>query len=420
LDPDKECDFYKWAWQNFLYATRGEADGQQPRFLSYKEPDEVFKLALAPFPSKLRESAGQREMLQLAPRFAKEPDPIPPAKVNGPESRSIPDVLQARSGGILVDQAGNAVYYGIHLNNVYADYITSKDFTDAAKLAAASDAETFPKGTMAFKSSWRIVNPGEDTSKYFVTRAVVPRLKDVPGTGIRVDPTQPPRQVMVALVGLHVAGVPEGHPEFVWATFEHVDNAPDLPAGVDHQAATPVDGSRNWTLYAKGTLAKDCNRKLGPSSSPRLTLDPATQLLKPPTQVFREFAFGGEPTPEQEIEPLNNSVHAQLPPNLNVWKNYKLIGAVWLNNPSTDFQANVDFGELSKAQPNLLGGETKLSNSSMETFTQDDKQSCFYCHRTVEEKMAGKTPFPPKRLSVNHVLTNAYFKMQRQSQPPPP
>ena len=33
----------------------------------------------------------------------------------------------------------------------------------------------------------------------------------------------------LALVGIHIVGTVQNHPEFVWSTFEHILNAPDAP-----------------------------------------------------------------------------------------------------------------------------------------------------------------------------------------------
>src|SRR4051812_3956313 len=42
-DPDSDCDFYKWAWQTFLYVTQSESDTEvTPRFLTYQTPSNLF------------------------------------------------------------------------------------------------------------------------------------------------------------------------------------------------------------------------------------------------------------------------------------------------------------------------------------------------------------------------------------------
>ncbi len=405
LRPDNECDFYQWAWQSFLYVTQAEAAGGSPRFLAFKTPDEIFNSQPPPrFPEKLQESASERKLLQLAPRLEKEPDPVPSDSV-----------LQATSHGILVAKNGRAVYYSIHLNSVFENFVHDHNLTNATALHDFNGDTPFPIGTLELKASWMVVDDSVDTSKYFVTNAVISTLKKE-GNRIVVD-TAATQQVKVALVGMHVVGEPEGHPEFVWATFEHIDNAPDLPSGMTPTDATPVDSSRDWTFYARGTSANKCNRKAILSLPPQ---PPGSQILSPPTNVFRQFPFGGEDHPDEQIIPLNNSVHSKLPANLNVWKNYKLIGATWLNKPADDFSVGKNFGQLNDSTPGIIAGEDRLSNSTMETFLQDPSSknpSCFYCHRTEDEKrddQTGAPIFTGKDTTFSHVLANVSFSLLNQ------
>ena len=58
-------------------------------------------------------------------------------------------------------------------------------------------------------------------------------------------------------------------------------------------ATTPVD-SKDWTFYKANTAAKQCNQTDNSPINPTITLtDPATQILSPVTNVFRQAAFGG-------------------------------------------------------------------------------------------------------------------------------
>jgi hypothetical protein len=71
----------------------------------------------------------------------------------------------------------------------------------------------------------------------------------------------------------------------------------------------------------------------------------------------------------------------------------------------------------------ILGGDTKLSNTTMETFTQGtfDKtgqivpgDSCFSCHNTNalgpdSNRSQSRILFPGKRIGVSHILTGEYF-----------
>jgi hypothetical protein len=190
----------------------------------------------------------------------------------------------------------------------------------------------------------------------------------------------------------------KGHPEFIWATFEHVDNAPDLPSSISPDGNDPVDSARDWTLYAKGTAAKDANKKQD------LTLVEATQKLTPATPVFRRFPFGDDPD-ASEIKALNKSVSEQMPSTMAVWKNYFLVGAVWLR-PGSAFKENMSFGD-----PVLAGGK-RLSNTTMESFTQDDQPNCMRCHTTRKAESGPPKQLGAKRINVSHIMTVAFKRMQ--------
>jgi hypothetical protein len=385
LDPNDDCDFYRFAWQTFLFVTQPAKGETTPRLLNFATLDDVFgEPARKIFPQ------GKKGMLTLTPRIIK---PRNPEDLDG--------IFQALSGGAVVDQRGRAVYYGLHMNNTFVSFVRKNNLTTAAGIDAAPADLQFEPGCLEFKSSWRVVAKGEDTSNVFTTMAILPTLvtKD---NRVIVDPTQP-RQELVALVGLHVVGVAKGHPEFIWATFEHVTNSPDLPidmANIPLPAVAITDD--DWTFCPKGTLANKCNLNNGINSSHPLALtDPANQTLTPKTPVFRHFAFGGDDP--RGVVTLNGSVHEKLPKQLTLWKNYELIGAVWIDNPADVFKEDQDFPD------EVLAGATKLSNSTMETFTQNTARNCFSCHRTKEESVPGTTfTLKPKRINVSHMLVRAY------------
>src|SRR4051812_4325529 len=376
----------------FLRVTQPEAGGDgRLRFLKFKAPEDVFSAASTPrFPAR-----GHSEMLRLAPRLAKEPEAV-----------SLQEFLQADSKGVLVDQSGRVVYYAQHMNDDFVNFIDRNHFRDIDNIAKAPADLEFPRGSLELKSSWKVLGPKDDSTKFFTTKATVSVLTLKDGK-ITIDPEHT-RQEIVALVGLHVVGVVDGHPEFIWATFEHNDNAPDLPPGADPAGSQPVNSDQDFSFYAKGTPASESNKKR------RLTFkSEADQTFENPVSIFRQFPFGAETELDPAIKTLNANVHAMIDasaPNLAVWKNYRLTGAVWLNNPGY-FREGSDFADEDLKQPErkILGGETKLSNATMETFTQGLKVNCFNCHRTTGES-SGDIQLKAKRIGVSHILTNAYIE----------
>lgn len=389
-NPDSlgECGFYKWAWHDFLFITQGGNGDNEPRFLSFETPGSLFAQTTTTA-SNFRAAKG---LLLLTPQMQKE--------------QAEPDINEFEQAGTsenLIDQDGRVIYYAQHLNSVFVKFIKDSGYTDMNKLIHAPDTLKFPSGALELKSSWKIVPDNEvtDVSKtYFTTKAIVPVFVIDHGK-IKVDFSTPPHSVTVALLGLHVVGVVDGHPEFIWSTFEHDSIAPDLPNGMDVSASSPVNSARDYILYKKGTLAKDCNALS--SGSQRLT-DPVNQLFDPKASILRQFPFQDE-----LIIPLNSSVKNQLPAN-SVWKNYSLMGAVWMNRPDTSFKVGRLFkpNELNDSSNKaIFAGERELSNVTMETFTQAT-QRCFSCHRTTSDN-AGSPAFPAKLMNVSHVILKAYL-----------
>src|ERR1700753_2984793 len=206
-EPQKgnECQFYQWAWETFLYITRPGKPGGDPRFLDFQTPTELFGNDATPL---FKQRADR--VLTLAPRIEEDSIVAP-----------LSDVLQANSKGILIDQNGHVVYYAQHVNPVFAGFVTQNHLNNMATLLAFDPNIPFPSGSLELKSSWKIVTPGEDVSHYYTTKAWVAKFVVINGK-TQIDPTQT-RQETVALLGIHVVGVVDNHPEFIWATFEHDD-----------------------------------------------------------------------------------------------------------------------------------------------------------------------------------------------------
>lgn len=386
-----DCDFHQWAWQEFLYVTQDV--GGHPRFLNYPTEFDLFPtdVTTKPATAAALRARSTHPMLRLKVRTTK--------AQHGGRLENANSIFQAGSGGVLVDHHGNPLYYSVHFNWVFYKFVESNSYYDYSTYIATNPSVTFPDGASEFKASWKIVLPGEPFAGY-TTEAEVPTLSST-STGDIVA-GEPMRQVKVGLVGLHVVGVVANHPEFIWATFEQVENSPDLPPGMSATSDQPISKS-NFTFYTAGTAAKDCN--VQPKT---YTLDAAKQTLSPITQVFRQFAFGGGTRENiSAIESLNKNVHARLSPGDPV-SHYQLIGGVWLLP-----------GAL---VPNLspggsqLHGSPDLANSTMETFVQppfknptpppDYFTSCFGCHDTQATTTSTGLKIPPMNMNLSHILTD--------------
>jgi len=393
-EPDNEnfkstnnCVFHQWSWQMFLWLTQNDATGN-PRFLSFTAPQALLGMttrALIPGTSK---------------------------KMN---SEPFDEYLQAGSDAILTDHNGRAVYYDQYLNPTMVEFIKNNQLTNPEKMRAFNPNTPFNIGSMELKVSWKIVADGEDTSDYFTMKSAVYKLMNKAGR-IVIDYSHT-ENVTVALVGFHIAGVVNEHPEMIWATFEQNSNAPNVPIN-----ATPetIVSEQNTTFYTAGTKYSHCNVNV--ANTPNQKLNEKTQILSPITQVCRQYEFGNDPTSpkkriadmaenDKNIKTLNASVLGMLDKK-SVWANYHEVGAIWF--------AAIDGlkPNMSLATDDILTGSLKVSNSTIETFTQTQstQNNCFRCHNTLQRfpPQPNLDPMPGLNLNISRALENIYFWSQMQ------
>jgi hypothetical protein len=384
------CDFHQWAWQTFLYLTQ-KVDGKL-RFTTFPTDRDLFNPKNLTAKPKILAALMARKpsRMQLRVRSLKD------------EKSSLNDadkIAQAGGGGVLVDQNGNPVFYSVNFDPVFYDFVQKNGYYDYDTYIKADPTTNFPLGAMELKASWRIVNKGDDTTGVYTTEADVPVLQQDDKGNVSVVPGKT-RTVTVAFVGIHIVGIVANHPEFIWATFEQHQNAPELSA---------VPSSNAFTFYAPNTAANDC--LINAVKKNELKLDAAKQTFTPITQVYRLHPNGDKPgTPNSaNITSLNNSVHGKLEAG-SVWKNYDLVGGIWLFYDGMKPTINPTI------QPNgfntdSLRGSLLLANTTMETFHQN--LHCFVCHTT-----AGSTnPFvPAMNMNFSHILVDGLLHQNQAKQ----
>jgi hypothetical protein len=310
---------------------------------------------------------------------------------------------------VLMSQKGSLVYYGITVNDVYAYFlsgvkegkITASTFpTNDADLQnittyASSRGVTFTDPNVlavVLKTAWVEASAVDDPSQYVTMLAAVPTYSGVPATGDLWLSTGNTKTVQLALVGIHVVGSTKGHPEMIWATFEHINNAPhDDYTYVDMNNASQTKSADtstgNW-LFAKGgstafnqprmQVAENGNIRaivtgdaIGPSDTIRRKAWGAASD-KPPNPLVIDSA-----TSNTQVISINNSVMGMMPAG-DVRKNYILTGATWTPG------GVAPTGEFGTANGNEVG-TSQLENTTMETYTQGNDttlggDNCFSCH----------------------------------------
>ncbi|MGH9421879.1 MAG: hypothetical protein ACRD3J_18025, partial [Thermoanaerobaculia bacterium] len=147
-------------------------------------------------------------------------------------------------GAVLLTQKNAVVYYTTVVNDVYAWFLTGvangaihtttpnqfpttqSDLNQITAYAAQYGVTLTDANALAIevKLSWVATSSVTNPSTYITSAAEVP----VYNTS---SPTSWPQTSMapatLALLGVHVVGTSNGHPEMIWSTFEHFNNTPN-------------------------------------------------------------------------------------------------------------------------------------------------------------------------------------------------
>lgn len=447
--PTTECPFYRGGWQTFLIATQPDAQGR-PAILSYPTIDTTF-----------------------TSRF-KHP----------PERSYLGDVKQAGRREMLIDGNGNTLYYGIHVNEEFKQFIEDNDLKTSDKLQAYPRTKRslfFPSGVAEFKSAWQVVEGTPDeiarqTANFISMETTVPTLSQASDGSIVEDRDKPLKRT-VRLLALHVVFTLPGHPEFIWASFEHsmgspdsaaADNQRDVAPTLDGANPDPMDPNNNkvpgaaadhdYILYKGGTPVAESNlarqeQKLHLVEASQKFLDPTTAQPQQ-TPIYRMFPASKSNTiePDEAITSLNHNVESLFMGQPGDKRgNYRLLGAQWMDKPDfftnnfaiqndltspyaqaappgigTDAFVAAITTEGADSQYSILAGEDRMSSTAMESFTQAPGafQNCFSCHNTraitangvaLDDNNEGIQLLEPGLLNVSHVLSQ--FLLEDCSEP---
>jgi hypothetical protein len=174
-----------------------------------------------------------------------------------------------------------------------------------------------------------------------------------------------------------VVGSTAGHPEMVWATFEHMGNTPIASytytqAGGGSKTIPQSTGGPWVFASATGTTFNVAHMTFtGPGGTPSNAIEATAPFTVSPSDTLRRFPFGvpGTNTFETtEVISIDHHVLSMLASG-DVRGNYFMTGATW-----TPFGSNPQTG-------NLGVGTNQMSNATMETYAQGS--NCFDCHQNT-------------------------------------
>lgn len=286
------------------------------------------------------------------------------------------DFKQVFEMGPVVDQNGKMARYEIRMNERTYQYIKDNTLYNREGQRRFAGPVMFPTGNnntpevgaITIKAAWKELGKGDNPHRFHRELAYIyaPASEEP-----HIDASC--RIAEMGLVGLHITHKTEKAPQWVWSTFEHVDNAPTFPntrprhrynffnpdqTGSEINVAPP----RPWTADATDLPSSQVVRMV-PIAEPTLTLNQSFQTL------FR-----------------------RMNPN-SVWQYYQLVNTQWptdIDNPRSP---------LGFPEP------TFLANTTMETFIQGERQgprvqqvpeassSCMSCHGNATTTTAKASDF---------------------------
>lgn len=357
VGQETNCQFYQFAWQWYLSLLQPAASGTGDRVFetfNLLQPNQSNQCSQAKLTGKknLSKAIFVRTSKQTTASF----NPV------------LPEDIEQATQQVLYDQAGNIVLYNVWYNDIECQ----------------ASSQGFLPNTIEIKTSWRML--GKADPSYYTITATVPAVSKQPLT--------------LGLVGFHLVINTANHPEFVWATFEHNNNAPNCT----NPQASPAG---NWSFTSAACAACLATQTLAQCNAPPTSCNFNTginsqSLTGTPNQVCRVYPDGTDPgamtngnnndTNRGNVDMLNSQLVglkgmlATLPASnpLSVFKNYFLVGGLWTN------------GGVASNTPNEQRGSLELANTTMETFAQQAQTNCFSCHQYTTA-----TP-----LKVSHIISN--------------
>lgn len=244
--------------------------------------------------------------------------------------------------GPLVAQNSTFVRYETSFNQSLFEQIVTPQWYLRANLPASL---TFLDGSLVIKAAWIDMTGIPNPERYYTRQVWL------------LDPTSGScSETVMGLVGLHIVQKTPTRPQWIWTTFEHVDNVPPPHLGAPGSFAFNNGGGDAM-----------------PARNP-YSLDPLPPSPPAPFNVQRTL-------PVHSSTAGTNSGYQRMLAG-SVWEFYELTMTQWpipVSSPSSPGTPNLTFPGT--------GATTAFSNSTLETFEQGDiKTGCMNCHNSTRVK----------------------------------
>ncbi|MEI9886789.1 MAG: hypothetical protein WDN08_09875 [Rhizomicrobium sp.] len=425
------CDFHTFAWNQFIY-------------LAQMQPDPNNGNQVTPL------------FLHMAPWYnLLKPNGSPPPKAYPGGSTALSgaplDQGQAGDDDHLLDVRGATVQYDIRFNSYMYNAIAGAGlYTQAGYAKACNPVASGPnqgncQASQLYLPPTTVGSPSNPTPGSLEIKTA---WRDF-GSAANCPGTQFYCNGRFGLVGMHIVQKTQTHGEWIWASFEHVANDPDCYPGSDTPIAAQSPLGTPWSFFNPATAGPGVMStqmcEVG-GTSPQCNANPKYYLsqhlfIYKPVNVCRTDSIpaGGASAancasiPDGPPVQSSNSggnvacLNATLMPQLSgVWRNYKMIGSLWVRGttaPTQNFRVQIFQSQVTGLPYGQPVGFPNLANTMMETWMQwgstgydpfDDNATqagCFNCHNmpssTFEDDLShypGKLPQGELRARLEELL----------------
>lgn len=341
--PEAQRLFDTFAWQAFIALNwPATADGEPDKaksmkdntanrvWMSWRRNDTVF-LPNGEKPKPWNSHLALAEKDHFLWRFSKMLN-----ERRSPEN-ALTDFVQAFTGP-LVDQNGVFVRYESYINKPQFDYIVEHELYNQEGqvefIAKKGNKVQFPTnqtqpekryGSMGIKLAWKQLGPKDIPERFFTIEAIVVSTSyDKDGKPVKTQSKQ-----TMGLAGMHMTALTQSSPNWIWTTFEHVDNvvANELEFGqsLKGEKVRVLPNFNNPDTPTK--LVNQLPPPNAPPGDPKNYTTWDESKTTNPTQLTRIIPI---PPATQE---LNRQVQALLREQGSVFQYYQLVGAQWPVQP---------------------------------------------------------------------------------------
>lgn len=332
---------------------------------TYKESDEVF-LADAKDPGKWNSWPADANAKVLGGmRSEVSPEPILDLSEIGQASQGHPWLTAQSKILTLYERRMNEDEYNYIVQNKLYNAVTQQTFVVSPGISlpdgTASSAAYGSVGSIETKAAWLELPNRADWPRFKISKAVV------------TYPGQKPKTVVVGLTGLHIIHKTALGQQFVWATFEHRQNAPDATQVANKKFNPP------YTYFNPdcdpATDHYQCVANANPS-----VVNGGKNPFDAPIQTVRMTPIASRPN--DDVAGLNEYVWSQVIAKQNpesVFLNYELVNTLW-SNQNTTIPAGARTPLIAaQLSPGLT--QEPVANTTLETYVQN--LTCLTCHASA-------------------------------------